>query len=316
MLDTSLPFAVVFPGQGSQKSGMLAGIYKESAIVRSTYEEASDCLGFDLAKLILEKDYSDQLNLTENTQPALLAVSVALWRLWSERGSVEPSFIAGHSLGEFSALVCAESMRLDQTLVLVRNRGLYMRDSAPSDGAMAAVIGIEYSLLLDVCNKVANESGNILEPANLNAPGQIVIAGTKSSIEKATPLLINAGARKVIPINMSVPSHCSLMKPAADNLAKDLKDIDIMQPKYPVIQNVSAEITTDTDVIKNNLVKQLYSPVQWIETVMYLTKVGVRRVFECGPGSTLCGLGKRINKDISYQPIDSEDTIANFISNK
>lgn len=297
-------FAVVFPGQGSQKVGMLAEVAARSEVVRSTLAEASDVLGFDLASMIAE-DPSNALNQTENTQPALLACSVALWRLWAGRDGV-PAMMAGHSLGEYSALVCAGALSFADGLALVRSRGLYMQEVFPvGTGAMAAVLGLDDEAVVQVCRDLAEQSGEVLEAVNFNAPGQVVIAGSKNAVDQSLAAFSEAGARKVMPLPVSVPSHCALMKPAAERLAADLAKVTLCSPTVPVVQNVSVDIVSDAESIRDNLVRQLYSPVRWVETIRLMADAGVVRFLECGPGTVLTGLGKRIERSQSYIALDS-----------
>ncbi|MTI14667.1 ACP S-malonyltransferase [Sansalvadorimonas verongulae] len=289
--------AFIFPGQGSQKVGMLAEIAAQEAIVNDTLVEASDILGFDLRGMILEGP-ADALNSTENTQPALLTSSVALWRLWQARGGAQPEFVAGHSLGEYSALVAGGVLSFADAVHLVRNRGIYMQEAVPpGEGAMAAVLGLDDEKVIELCQDTAQD-GEVLSAVNFNAPGQVVIAGSAVAVERAATVFAEAGARKVMPLPVSVPSHCALMKPAAERLAKDLDSIMLSAPSISVVQNVTASVANDVNVIRTNLVSQLSQPVRWVESVRYMVSNGVAGFNECGPGKVLAGLGKRIERSV------------------
>ena len=300
--------AFIFPGQGSQKVGMLAEMAAQEAIVNDTLVEASEVLGFDLRAMILEGP-ADALNATENTQPALLASSVALWRLWQARGGEQPVFVAGHSLGEYSALVAAGVLTFADAIRLVRNRGLYMQEAVPQgEGAMAAVLGLDDEKVIELCEKTG-QAGEVLSAVNFNAPGQVVIAGSASAVTRAATVFAEAGARKVMPLPVSVPSHCALMKPAAERLEKDLASIVLSAPTIPVVQNVTAQVADDVDVIRINLVSQLSQPVRWVESVRYMVANGVTGFSECGPGKVLAGLGKRIERSV---PVTGMENLSVF----
>ncbi|MCL6268755.1 ACP S-malonyltransferase [Sansalvadorimonas sp. 2012CJ34-2] len=289
--------AFIFPGQGSQKVGMLAALAGQETVVNDTLVEASDVLGFDLQEMILNGP-AEALNSTENTQPALLASGVALWRLWQARGGETPQYVAGHSLGEYSALVAAGVLSYADALRLVRSRGLYMQQAVPQgEGGMAAVIGLDDDKVIEICAKACLE-GEVLSAVNFNAPGQVVIAGSAASVKASQEAFAAAGARKVMPLPVSVPSHCALMKPAAERLEADLASIEISAPVIPVVHNVSAATTQDGDTIRANLVSQLYMPVRWVESVRFMVAEGVTEMKECGPGKVLAGLGKRIERSV------------------
>ncbi|GAA4652406.1 ACP S-malonyltransferase [Kistimonas scapharcae] len=306
-------FAVVFPGQGSQKVGMLAEVAASSDVINATFSEASEVLGYDLGQMIAEGP-ADMLNQTEHTQPALLASSVALWRLWAEREGV-PAMMAGHSLGEYSALVCAGVISFADALKLVRNRGRYMQEAVPAGiGGMAAVLGLADEEVVRVCSEVAAQTGEVLEAVNFNAPGQVVVAGSKVAVEQSVAAFSEAGARKVIPLPVSVPSHCALMKPAAERLSEDLADVTFSAPIVPVVQNVTAQVVDDVELIRENLVRQLYSPVRWVETIRLMADSGVTRLYECGPGNVLSGLGKRIERSQAYTSLESAAAYAELSS--
>ena len=308
--------AFVFPGQGSQSVGMLAEHLDTSSsdqeIVKQTFAEASEVLGFDLQKLISEGP-AEELNKTENTQPALLTASVALWRLWQEKGGETPSFVAGHSLGEYSALVCAGALKFADAVRIVRQRGLFMQDAVPAGtGAMAAILGLDDDKVIEVCAAAAQ--GEVVEAVNFNSPGQVVIAGGKEAVARAIELAKEAGARKALPLPVSVPSHCALMKPAAERLAVELSNIEISEPTIPVLQNVTADQCSDPEQIRQNLVAQLYSPVRWVETIAALTEGGVNRFAECGSGKVLAGLNKRIVRRAPVANLESVEAFEALLS--
>ena len=283
--------AFVFPGQGSQSVGMVSE-HLDTTVVKQTFEEASAVLGLDLLGLT-QSGPAELLNQTENTQPALLTASVALWRLWQEKEGRSPSFMAGHSLGEYSALVCAGAMSFSDGVRIVRQRGLFMQEAVPAGtGAMAAILGLEDDNVIAVCTEAA--AGDVVEAVNFNSPGQVVIAGDKDAVGRAIELANQAGARKAMSLPVSVPSHCALMKPAAERLSVELEGVEFSSPKVPVIHNVTADACSAPEEIRQNLVKQLYSPVRWVETIKSLDAAGVTHFAECGPGKVLAGLSKRI----------------------
>lgn len=294
--------AFLFPGQGSQSIGMLADLGGET-MVRQTFQEASGALGYDLWALI-QNGPEDALNSTDKTQPALLASGVALWRLWQQRGGWRPHFLAGHSLGEYTALVCAGVFNLGDAARLVEKRGQFMQQAVPAgQGAMAAILGLEDDQVRAACADAAQ--GDVVEAVNLNAPGQVVIAGSQAAVERAIAACKAAGARRAMPLPVSVPSHCALMKPAAEQLAQVLADVNMHAAEIPVINNVDVTIETDTARIRDALVRQLFSPVRWVETVQYLSAQGVANACECGPGKVLGGLVKRIDKDMNVAAMDT-----------
>ncbi len=289
--------AIVFPGQGSQAVGMLADLYQSHPVVKDTFQEASDALGYDMWALVSE-DADNKLNQTEFTQPALLTSSVAVWRAYLESGGEKPTFLAGHSLGEYSALVCAEVLSLADAVKLVEKRGQYMQQAVPAGtGAMAAIIGLEDDAIAKACEEAAD--GQVVSPVNFNSPGQIVIAGNKEAVERAMVLCKDAGAKRALPLPVSVPSHCALMQPAAQKLAIDLEKLEFNKPVISVINNVDVRAETSGEAIKQALVKQLYSPVRWTETIQYFAIEGITECYEFGPGKVLSGLSKRIDKSIS-----------------
>ncbi|USD41973.1 ACP S-malonyltransferase [Vibrio sp. SCSIO 43135] len=290
-------FAIVFPGQGSQAVGMLAELGEQYEVVKNTFAEASEALGYDLWALVQNGPVED-LNQTHRTQPALLASSVAIWRVWQEQGLEQPANLAGHSLGEYSALVCAGVVDFKQAIKLVELRGQLMQEAVPAGtGAMYAIIGLDDESIAKACEEAAQ--GDVVSPVNFNSPGQVVIAGSKAAVERAGALCKEAGAKRALPLPVSVPSHCALMKPAADKLAVALEDIEFNAPQLPVINNVDVVAETDPAKIKNALVRQLYSPVRWTESVQLMSEQGVEKLLELGPGKVLTGLTKRIVKTLS-----------------
>ncbi|WP_273021701.1 ACP S-malonyltransferase [Rheinheimera sp.] len=289
--------AIVFPGQGSQSVGMLADLYAEFDIVKQTFTEASDALGYDLWALVANGPEAD-LNETQRTQPALLTASVAVWRLWQQQGGVQPTYFAGHSLGEYSALVCAGVLSLSDAVKLVEKRGNYMQQAVPAGvGAMSAIIGLDDAAIAAACEQAAQ--GEVVSPVNYNSPGQVVIAGHKAAVERAGELCKAAGAKRALPLPVSVPSHCALMQPAAEKLATDLAALNFNHAVIPVVNNVDVVTTNDAAAIKDALVRQLYSPVRWTETIEWLAAQGVTDVLELGAGKVLSGLIKRINKELT-----------------
>jgi [acyl-carrier-protein] S-malonyltransferase len=291
------PFAVVFPGQGSQSVGMLADLYQEFAIVRETFAEASAALGYDLWQLIAHGPEAD-LNETHRTQPALLTASVAVWRLWQAQGGAQPSYMAGHSLGEYSALVCAGVLTLQDAVKLVESRGQFMQQAVPAGtGAMSAIIGLDDAAITQACAEAAQ--GQVVAPVNFNSPGQVVIAGDKAAVERANELCKAAGAKRALPLPVSVPSHCALMKPAAEQLTNVLNGITFHPAVIPVVNNVDVSVAQSAEQIKDALIRQLYSPVRWTESVEYLAAQGALQMIEMGAGKVLSGLIKRINKDVT-----------------
>lgn len=289
--------AIVFPGQGSQSVGMLADLYAEFDIVKQTFTEASDALGYDLWALVANGPEAD-LNETHRTQPALLTASVAVWRLWQQQGGVQPAYFAGHSLGEYSALVCAGVLSLSDAVKLVEKRGNYMQQAVPAGvGAMSAIIGLDDAAIAVACEQAAQ--GEVVSPVNYNSPGQVVIAGHKAAVERAGELCKAAGAKRALPLPVSVPSHCALMRPAAEKLAADLAALNFNPAVIPVVNNVDVVIATDAAAIKDALVRQLYSPVRWTESIEWLAQQGVTEVLELGAGKVLSGLIKRIDKNLA-----------------
>lgn len=285
-------FAMVFPGQGSQSVGMLADLAQQFPIVEQTFAEASAVLGYDLWALV-QQGPAEELNKTWQTQPALLTASVAIWRVWQEKNGAMPVVMAGHSLGEYSALVCAGVIDFKDAVRLVELRGKLMQEAVPEGtGAMAAIIGLDNDSIAKACAESAE--GQVVAPVNFNSPGQVVIAGNKEAVERAGAACKAAGAKRALPLPVSVPSHCALMKPAADKLAVALQEITFNAPRIPVINNVDVAAESDADAIRSALVRQLYSPVRWTETVESMSAQGVAHLLEMGPGKVLTGLTKRI----------------------
>ncbi|WP_407330612.1 ACP S-malonyltransferase [Enterovibrio sp. 27052020O] len=295
-------FAVVFPGQGSQTVGMLAQLAEQFDVVKQTFAEASDVLGYDLWALVQNGPDTD-LNQTHRTQPALLTASVAIWRVWQQEGGAQPSMMAGHSLGEYSALVCAGVIDFKEAVKLVELRGQLMQEAVPAGvGAMSAIIGLDNDAIAKACEEAAQ--GQVVSPVNFNSPGQVVIAGNKEAVERANVLCKEAGAKRALPLPVSVPSHCALMKPAADKLAAELESIEFSTPSIPVINNADVVAETDPAAIKSALVRQLYGPVRWTESVEKMAGEGVELLLEMGPGKVLTGLAKRIDRNINAAAVN------------
>ncbi|OCG40357.1 malonyl CoA-acyl carrier protein transacylase [Gilliamella sp. Fer2-1] len=306
-------FAMVFPGQGSQSVGMLKELADNYSIVKSTFDEASEVLGYDLWVLV-QKGPVEELNKTWQTQPALLAASVAIFRVWQSVSGPQPAFMAGHSLGEYSALVCAGVIDFKDAIKLVELRGKLMQDAVPSGtGAMYAIIGLDNDSINKACEQAAQ--GQVVAPVNFNSPGQVVIAGHKEAVERAAALCKEAGAKRALPLAVSVPSHCALMKPAADKLANTLNDIEFSAPNFAVINNTNVKIETSSEKIKAALIAQLYSPVRWTETVEEMAKQGVTLLVEVGPGKVLTGLTKRIVDTLSGCAVNDKASLDAALEN-
>ncbi|MBU40601.1 MAG: [acyl-carrier-protein] S-malonyltransferase [Marinobacter sp.] len=300
--------AFVFPGQGSQSLGMLSAAAEAWPMITETFDEASNVLGYDLWHLC-QHGPAEELNKTMVTQPALLTASVALWRQWCVSDGPRPDFVAGHSLGEYSALVAAESLDFIEAVKLVQLRGELMQDAVPEgQGRMAAILGLEDSDVVSACEESAE--GDVVAAVNFNAPGQVVIAGSAAAVERAIEACKAKGARKAMPLPVSVPSHCALMKGAAEQLAEALEDIRFNDAVIPVVQNVNAEPARDAEALKANLLKQLYSPVLWTNSVQRLATEGVGVAVECGAGKVLAGLIKRIDRSLPVHGIESPDSLA------
>ena len=315
--------AFLFPGQGSQSIGMLSGLAEQCPVVGETFRTASDVLGFNLWN-VCQDGPVERLNQTEVTQPAMLAAGIATWRAWKSLGGFNPDCFAGHSLGEYSALVAAGSLEFADALALVAERGRLMQSATPENaGAMAAVLGLEDDVLADICAAAAQ--GQVVSCANFNSPGQIVIAGDKAAVERACQLAGEAGARRTIPLAVSVPSHCALMRSAAEKLFEVLAGLVVVPGNIPVIHNVDVKVYNikDHDIkvhngadgIRNALVRQLSQPVQWAASIQKLIGEGITRFAECGPGRVLCGLNRRISRDISSVALITRDSLAETLAN-
>jgi [acyl-carrier-protein] S-malonyltransferase len=297
--------AFVFPGQGSQSNGMLAGLADAHPLVRTTFAEASEGAGADL--WALSQDGDARLDQTEFTQPALLAAGVAVWRAWQHAGGAQPSVLAGHSLGEYSALVAAGALSLSDAARLVRLRGQLMQGAAPAGtGAMAAVLGAEDDVVAAACREATSDDG-VVVPANYNSPGQVVIGGHAAAVDRAIALLNERGVRKTVKLAVSVPSHTPLMREAANRLSEAVATLRWQAPKLPVVQNVDAEVHDGVQSIRDALVRQLYLPVQWTACVQALAARGVTGIAECGPGKVLTGLCKRIDKSLDARPLGTPE---------
>lgn len=300
--------ACVFPGQGSQSVGMLKELAADYPVVEATFKEASEALGYDLWELV-QNDADSQLNETHITQPALLTASVATWRVIREQG-LNVDYLAGHSLGEYSALVCGGAMNFTDAVKLVEARGEYMQEAVPAGaGAMFAIIGLDDASIANLCQQTAIATGDVVAPVNFNSPGQVVIAGEKNAAEQAAQACKEAGAKRALPLAVSVPSHCELMRPAADKLEDALASLSVSEPTINIVNNVDVTIETQGEAIKNALVRQLYCPVQWTRTVEYLAAAGVERVIEVGPGKVLTGLNKRINKSLESLAVNTPEGV-------
>lgn len=304
----SASLAFVFPGQGSQSLGMLAELGAQHALVRDTFAEASSALGYDLWALVQEGP-EERLNQTDKTQPAILTASIALWRLWQAEGGAAPAYVAGHSLGEYSALVAAGSLGFAEAVKLVERRGQLMQEAVPAGtGGMAAILGLEDADVLAACAEAAQ--GEVVSAVNFNAPGQVVIAGAAAAVERAIEACKARGAKRAVALPVSVPSHCALMRPAAERFAEAVEAIVWQVPQIALVQNVSAQVPADLDTLKRDLLAQLYSPVRWVETVQLLAAKGVSDLVECGPGKVLAGLNKRCAKGVNTHNLDSADAFA------
>jgi [acyl-carrier-protein] S-malonyltransferase len=304
-----MSFAFVFPGQGSQSVGMLADFATERA-VGGAFDEASAALGYDLWGLI-QHGPAEKLNSTEFTQPAMLAAGIALWRLWQDRGGADPGEVSGHSLGEFTALVCAGALSLGAAADLVRFRGRVMQEAVPAGtGAIAAILGLTDAQVAACCDEASH--GEVVEPVNFNAPGQVAIAGIRAAVERAIEACKAAGAKRAVVLPMSVPAHCSLMGPAADRLEERLLDVKLVTPVIRYVSAVDAAVHTEPDDIRQLLVQQLASPVLWQDTVRALAANGHAQLIECGPGKVLTGLNRRIDKrpGLAYLALEDRATLA------
>ncbi|WP_343350496.1 ACP S-malonyltransferase [Pseudomonas sediminis] len=304
----SASLAFVFPGQGSQALAMLADHGTQQKLVLDTFGEASEALGYDLWALT-QQGPEEQLNQTDKTQPAILTASVALWRLWHAENGAKPAFVAGHSLGEYSALVAAGSIAFADAVKLVERRGQLMQQAVPAgQGGMAAILGLEDADVLAACAEAAQ--GDVVSAVNFNAPGQVVIAGSAAAVERAIEACKARGAKRAMALPVSVPSHCALMKPAAERFAESVEALSWQAPQIPLVQNVSAAVVSDLATLKADLLAQLYSPVRWVESMVRLSEQGVTELVECGPGKVLSGLNKRCVKGINTYNLDTPDAFA------
>lgn len=304
--------AFVFPGQGSQKIGMLAGLASVNTVVLDTFSEASEALGYDLWELV-QTGEQEAINLTERTQPILLASSLAIWRLWQERSGPIPSQLAGHSLGEWSALVCSGVLGFADALKIVRARGAYMQEAVPVGvGAMAAILGLDDQAVLGACDTA--RQGEVVDAVNFNAPGQIVIAGSALAVERAIELCKASGAKRALPLPVSAPFHTSLMQPAAENLADLVNSTVFSTPQIPVIHNVHAQTESNPDAIKALMLEQIYKPVMWVNCVNGLKSRGAEILIECGPGRVLNGLSKRIDRELTSYATDDLASLENALT--
>lgn len=302
-MSTSLAF--VFPGQGSQSLGMLAELGAQYPVIIDTFKEASAALGYDLWALTQEGPV-ELLNQTDKTQPAILAASIALWRLWLAEGGARPAYVAGHSLGEYSALVAAGSLSLGDAVKLVERRGQLMQEAVPAgQGAMAAILGLDDADVIAACAESAQ--GDVVSAVNFNSPGQVVIAGSKAAVERAMDACRARGAKRALPLPVSVPSHCELMRPAAERFAESIAAIDWQAPQTPLVQNVSAAVAADLETLKRDLLEQLYKPVRWVESVQCLAANGATELVECGPGKVLAGLNKRCADGVNTSNLNTPD---------
>ncbi|GAB3472384.1 ACP S-malonyltransferase [Azotobacter salinestris] len=300
--------AFVFPGQGSQSLGMLADQAAQHPLIGTTFAEASESLGYDLWGLV-QQGPEELLNQTDKTQPAILTASVALWRLWQAEGGALPAFVAGHSLGEYSALVAAGSLPFVDAVRLVECRGQLMQQAVPAGlGGMAAILGLDDADVLAACAEA--EQGEVVSAVNFNAPGQVVIAGSAAAVGRAIEACKARGAKRAMALPVSVPSHCALMRPAAERFAEALEAIAWQAPRIPLVQNVSAAVVSDLDTLKRDLLAQLYSPVRWVESMICLAAQGVTDLVECGPGKVLSGLNKRCVKGINTHNLDTPEAFA------
>lgn len=299
--------AFVFPGQGSQKIGMLAELAAEFSVVKETFAQASEVLGYDTWSLIQEGT-QEEINLTERTQPLLLASSVAVFRAWKEKNGTLPSLMAGHSLGEWSALVCAGVVKFEDAVKLVQQRGKFMQEAVPAgQGAMAAIIGLDDAKIIEVCKNASQ--GEVVSAVNFNSPGQVVIAGTAAAVERASALCKEAGAKRALPLPVSAPFHTELMRPAAERLAEQITATTFLTPEIPVVHNVTADVETNPEKIKALMIEQIYSPVRWVDCVNTMVEKGITLTLECGPGKVLSGLNKRIHSELKTISVEKPEEL-------
>ena len=292
-----MSLAIIFPGQGSQSLGMLKDLADAEPVVIETFKLASDALGYDLWD-ITQNGPQEKLNSTDITQPALLAAGVACWKVWQQHGGATPTILAGHSLGEYTALVCSGVLDFSDAIKLVEVRGQFMQQAVPEgQGGMAAILGLDDAKVVEACKQAAES--DVLQAVNYNSPGPVVVAGSKAAIERIVIVAKEMGAKRALPLPVSVPSHCDLMRPAAAQLAEKLKSVSFSEASIPVINNVDVIAESDGDKIRDALVRQLYNPVRWVEIIQKMAADGVDQLVECGPGRVLVGLNKRIDKSMS-----------------
>lgn len=309
---TKSNLAFVFPGQGSQKIGMLAELASLNPTVEATFKEASDVLDYDLWQMIQQGEQAD-INLTERTQPMLLASSVAIWRLWNEKGGPTPAQMAGHSLGEWSALVCAGAVEFADAVKIVRARGAYMQEAVPvGEGAMAAILGLSDEVITAACDKARDDG--IVDAVNFNAPGQVVIAGSAAAVDRAIAICKEAGAKRALALPVSAPFHTSLMQPAAEQLTELVESTTFASPTIPVIHNVTAKPEQDAKAVKSLMLEQIYKPVLWVDCILALKAAGAEHFVECGPGRVLNGLTKRIDRDLKSLSTDDVASLDNALT--
>lgn len=300
--------AFIFPGQGSQSIGMMNSLAESNPLIQDTFSEASAILGYDLWALVTDGP-AERLNSTDITQPAMLTAGVATWRAWQAGGGTNPSMMAGHSLGEYTALVCAGAMNFSDAVSLVADRASFMQAAVPAgEGAMAAILGLDDESVRTLCQD--NAAGEVLEAVNYNAPGQVVVAGSTAAVGRLADNAKAAGAKRALILPVSVPSHCALMKPASERMAERLTKVAISACEISVIHNVNVQTASTADEIRDLLARQISEPVRWVETVNSMAQQDVNQLLECGPGKVLCGLTKRINRDISCIPLINNDSIA------
>jgi [acyl-carrier-protein] S-malonyltransferase len=309
---TKSNLAFVFPGQGSQKIGMLAELASLNPTVEATFKEASDVLDYDLWQMIQQGEQAD-INLTERTQPMLLASSVAIWRLWNEKGGPTPAQMAGHSLGEWSALVCAGAVEFADAVKIVRARGAYMQEAVSvGEGAMAAILGLSDEVITAACDKARDDG--IVDAVNFNAPGQVVIAGSAAAVDRAIAICKEAGAKRALALPVSAPFHTSLMQPAAEQLTELVESTTFASPTIPVIHNVTAKPEQDAKAVKSLMLEQIYKPVLWVDCILALKAAGAEHFVECGPGRVLNGLTKRIDRDLKSLSTDDIASLDNALT--
>ena len=307
-----MKLAFVFPGQGSQAVGMLHALSAVYPIVRQTFAEASSVLGYDLWSLVSQGP-EEQLNATQHTQPAMLTAGVAVWRVWQQQGGPEPLVMAGHSLGEYTALVCADAMAYTDAVALVADRGRYMQEAVPAgQGGMAAILGLEDEQVRDICKRAAQ--GEVLQAVNYNSPGQIVVAGTAAAVARAVAQAKLTGAKHALILPLSVPAHCTLMHPAALRLAERLEKIPLRAPRIRVLHNVHVQAESEPAALRAALVRQIEEPVRWVEIIQKIAADGVDKLVECGPGRVLAGLNKRIVKTMQALPIYDTENLNQALS--